>query len=764
MEPGQFEGTIGRWFWESEQWWPTPTRAPGDAPNVVVMLLDDVGFAQFGPYGSDIETPTFDRLAAGGLTFTNFHTTALCSPTRACVLTGRNHHSVGMGRIVDLATGFPGYDAHISRTHGFLSEMLTPEGWAAYAVGKWHLTPRDLHHLGADRSTWPLGRGFERYYGFFDGETHQFSPALVHDNHQVLPPGDHSTGYHFTEDITDRAIEWVSDLRNGDPDKPFFLYYTPGACHSPHHAPQSYLDMYRGRFDEGWDVWRERCFARQLERGIVPPTTELSERPDWVPAWDELSDDEKRVAARYMEAFAAMLTHTDHQIGRFVDFLASTGDLDNTLLMVLSDNGASSEGQAGGSLNDVRHWNGLHSSLRESVERIDEIGGPTIHNNYPFGWTMAGNTPYRRWKREVHEGGVADPLIVHWPARIGDAGAIRHHYVHAIDLLPTVLQACGVEAPDEIGGRAQSPIEGSSMLGVLDDGDHPEVRTTQYFEMFGCRALYQDGYKAVTYHPIHVQEPGLEGAAWELYDVRVDPSECHDLSDAEPERLASMIERWWAEAEAHNVLPVDNRPFSDFTLARPRNAPREAGDGAATELRDDPRGLCPGHQEPLPHDHRDHRRGRRRDRPWRAVEPGVGPRRLRAVLRRRFRHLASQREQQAPDQRVRSRCARAGAPRHRGPVRQDRRAAGRRGGARRRRRGRHRFGRLQPRDPHLDDRGRDDRRPVRPLPGERRSGRGGSVRCDDRHRRGRGRGRPPRRRSRGRGRHRGPVDTPPVAS
>ncbi len=575
MDPGEFEGKIDRWHWQSEQWWPDPVRADPGAPNVVVMLLDDVGFAQCGPYGSDIETPTFDRLAAGGLTFSNFHTTALCSPTRACVLTGRNHHTVGMGRIIDLATGFPGYDANISHAHGFLPAMLTPQGWAAYAVGKWHLTPRDLHHLGAERSTWPLGRGFERYYGFFDGETHQFSPSLVHDNHQVEPPGNHATGYHFTEDITDRAIEWVTDLRNADSDKPFFLYYTPGACHSPHQAPQEYLDHYRGRFDDGWDLWRERCFARQLELGVIPPTTELSERPDWVPAWNDLAPDEQRVSARYMEAFAAMLSHTDAQIGRFVDFLAATGDLDNTVLMVLSDNGASSEGNIGGSLNDVRQWNGLNTSTRENIERIDEIGGPTIHNNYPWGWTVAGNTPFRRWKREVHEGGVADPLIVHWPDGIADPGAMRHQYCHAIDLLPTMLAACGVEAPTTIAGREQSPIEGTSLLPILGDPDHDEVRTLQYYEMLGCRALYRDGYKAVTYHPIHVPEPGLDDTRWELYDVRVDASECHDLSAAEPERLAEMIELWWVEAGAHNVLPVDNRPFSDFTLARPRSSPEK---------------------------------------------------------------------------------------------------------------------------------------------------------------------------------------------
>jgi len=536
---------------------------------VLVVLLDDVGFAQLGPYGSDIETPTIDRLAAGGLTFTNFHTTALCSPTRACLLTGRNHHAVGMGRITDLATGFPGYDATISRTNGFLPEMLAPHGWAAYGAGKWHLTPRDQQHLGAARTTWPLGRGFQRYYGFFDGETHQFAPSLLHDNHQVPPPGSYDDGYHLTEDLADRMIEFITDLRNSEPSKPFFGYFATGACHSPHHAPPSWLEHYRGRFDQGWDQWRDEVFRRQTEAGLLPATTELSPRPEWVPAWDSLSEDQQRVYARYMEAFAAMLSHTDQQVGRIIDFLDRIDDLDNTLVMVLSDNGASSEGGPGGSNNDARPWNVLGTTLEEQLDNLDDIGGPTIHNNYPWGWTVAGNTPFRRWKREVHEGGVADPLVVHWPRRIADGGTRRAQYCHAIDLAPTILEACGVDQPTEIDGRPQQPVQGASLLGVVDDAGAAEVRTTQYYEMLGCRALYQDGWKAVSYHPIQVDEPGLDDDHWELYDVTVDPSECHDRADDEPERLAAMIQQWWREAESNNVLPVDNRPFSQFTIDRP---------------------------------------------------------------------------------------------------------------------------------------------------------------------------------------------------
>ncbi len=575
MEANEFRGTIAPYHWDAEPFWPPVPEPPAGAPNVVIVLLDDVGFAQLGCFGSDIATPVFDRMAARGLRYTNFHTTSLCSPTRACVLTGRNHHSVGMGRIIQLATGFPGYDARIPRSAGFLPEMVTPHGYAAYAVGKWHLTPEDETHLGASRERWPLGRGFERFYGFFEGETHQNAPALVHDSHQVPAPRSIAEGYHLTEDLVDHAIEYVTDLRQVDPGKPFFLYVAPGACHSPHQAPPEWIERYRGAFDRGWDVWRDECLARQVEAGILPAHTVLSERPDWVPAWDTLSERTRAVYARFMEAFAGFLSHTDHQIGRLVDHLETTGDLDNTVFMVLSDNGASSEGGPVGSLNDIRTWNAVAQSVDEAWERLDEIGGPRVHNNYPWGWTVAGNTPFRRWKREVHEGGVADPLIVSWPDGIGDrrGSGLRRQYVHAIDLVPTILDAIGLEAPTELRGVAQQPIEGTSFLPTIAGEDAPDAHTTQYYEMFGCRAIYHDGWKAVTYHPIQDDLPGIDKVPWELYDVRADPAETNDLADAEPERLQAMIERWWGEAARHQVLPLDNRPFSELVLERPERVP-----------------------------------------------------------------------------------------------------------------------------------------------------------------------------------------------
>lgn len=556
-ERSQFQGVIGRTRADSTPWWPPEPRPPAGAPNVLVVVLDDVGFAQLGCYGSDIETPTLDGLAAGGLQYTNFHTTALCSPTRACVLTGRNHHTAGMGRVIDLATGFPGYDAYLPPSCGTLPEILTPHGYAAYAVGKWHLTPEHEHHLGASRRRWPLGKGFERWYGYFDGETSQFGPTLLSDNHCVPPPADHHDGYHLTEDLVDHGLAFLGDLRAVEPDKPWFLYLCPGACHSPHQSPPEWRERYRGRFDQGWDAWRQATFERQLAEGILPEGTELSPRPDWVPAWDDLSDDQRRVSARYMECFAAYLSHFDHHLGRLLDRLRETGELDDTLVMVISDNGASSEGGPNGSVNDARNWNVAEMTVEEAAERIDEIGGPTIHNNYPWGWTVAGNTPFKRWKRETHEGGVCDPLIVHWPAGIAARGERRRQYAHAIDLLPTILEAIGIEPPAVIDGVEQQPIAGIALNHTFDDGTAPDRHTVQYYEMFGCRALYQDGWKAVTHHPIADTSIDFDDDPWELYHVAVDPSECHDLAAEEPERLQALIDRWWEEAERYQVLPLD---------------------------------------------------------------------------------------------------------------------------------------------------------------------------------------------------------------
>jgi arylsulfatase A-like enzyme len=575
----EFGGRIGRDWRDSEPWWPPDPSAPDGAPNVVLIVLDDVGFAQFGCYGSDIATPTIDALAAAGIRLGNFRTTALCSPTRACLLTGRNHHRSGMGRVADLASGFPGYWGKPPPENGFLSEILQENGYATYAVGKWHLSPESEIHMAAPRATWPLGRGFDRWYGFHGGETHQFVPALYHDNHCVRPPRSIEDGYHLSADLADRAIEFLGDLRAVDEELPFFLYFCTGACHSPHQAPRPWIDRYKGHFDGGWDDWRERTYARQLASGVIPPGTGLSARPPWVPAWEELGDTERAVASRFMECFAGFLSYTDEQIGRLVGFLGDTGQLDNTVIMVVSDNGASSEGGREGSINDIRLENLDPASTAEMYDRLEEIGGPLTHNNYPWGWTMAGNTPFKRWKREVHQGGVADPCIISWPARLsGCAGQIRHQFVHAIDVLPTVLELVGVDAPDEIGYVPQSPLDGVGFGYLLhpDAASAPEQHVTQHFEMLSSRALYHRGWKAVTYHPVGpIYDDGLHPNApfdedrWELYHVAEDLSEIHDLAEEHPERVAEMVEMWWEEAEHNQVLPLDNRVLWVMTNPKP---------------------------------------------------------------------------------------------------------------------------------------------------------------------------------------------------
>jgi arylsulfatase A-like enzyme len=584
MESQSFKGVIGDDWRDSTPWWPEVARPPEGAPNVLLIVLDDVGFAQLGCYGSDMATPTIDGLAENGLRLTNFHTTALCSPTRACLLTGRNHHRNGLGRVADLAMGYPGYNGEVPRENGFLSEILRARGYATYAVGKWHLTPEDETNMAAPRHSWPLGRGFDRWYGFHGGETHQFVPALYHDNHSILPPRSIEEGYHLSADLADRAIADLGDLRAVDVDRPFFLYFCTGACHSPHHAPKEWIERYRGHFDDGWDRWREATFARQQAAGFFPSGTEMAPRPHWVPAWDDLPERERRVAARFMECFAGFLSYTDAQLARLFAFLEETGDVDNTLVLLVSDNGASSEGGPSGSINDNRLENMDPAGPEELARRIDELGGPSAHNNYPWGWTMAGNTPFKRWKREVHEGGVADPCIVSWPDRLGGRGGIRHQFTHAVDVLPTVLELIGIDPPRTIEHVPQTHFDGISFAPLLAaDGDAlPGHRATQYFEMLGSRAIYHDGWKAVTYKPLGpLYNDGLNWNApfsedrWELYHVAEDPTEVHDLAEREPDRLADLVERWWVEARNNQVLPLDNRVLHTIVNPKPdRRNPR----------------------------------------------------------------------------------------------------------------------------------------------------------------------------------------------
>nr|MBP9192662.1 arylsulfatase [Ignavibacteria bacterium] len=462
-KPGTaFPGVIGRTFDQSTPAWPMPNRAKEGAPNVLFIVQDDTGFGQMGCYGSPINTPNIDSLAKEGLLFNNMHTTALCSPTRSCVLTGRNHHSNAMACITEGSTGYPGANGYIPFENGFLSEILKENGYNTYALGKWHLTPAEQNSAAGPYDRWPLGRGFERYYGFLGGDTHQYYPELVYDNHQVEPSKTPEEGYHLTEDITDKAMGFIADSKQIAPDKPFFMYFCPGAGHAPHQVPKEWADKYKGQFDDGWDAYREKVFAKQKEFGIIAKDAVLSRHDPDVQEWDKLSADERRLYARMMEVFAGFIEHTDHQYGRLFQFLKDIGEWDNTLIMFISDNGASAEGGPTGSVNENKFFNNVPDSLEQNLAAIDDIGGPKYYNHYPWGWTFAGNTPFRRWKRETYRGGVSDPFIVHWPNVIKSKGEIREQYAHAIDMVPTVLDALGIEAPTEIKGTTQSPIQGNS--------------------------------------------------------------------------------------------------------------------------------------------------------------------------------------------------------------------------------------------------------------------------------------------------------------
>jgi arylsulfatase len=536
-----------------------------------MVVLDDVGFGHLGCYGGLVNTPNIDRLAENGLRYNNFYTTALCSPTRSCLLTGRNHHSNAMSSITELSTGFPGYNGSIPHENGMLSEMLVEEGYNTHALGKWHLTPAQEMSAAGPYGQWPLGRGFERYYGFIGADTHQYYPNLVSGNEQVEPPATPEEGYHLSEDLADRAIEYIQDTKAVAPDKPFFSYFATGACHAPHHVRKEWADKYEGEFDMGWEEAREKILEQQKKAGVVPENTDLSPHNPDVPHWDSLSDDEQRLYARMMEVFAGFLEHTDAQIGRILDFLEEIGELDNTLVMVVSDNGASAEGGPTGSVNENRFFNNVEEDLEENLEAMDELGGPEYFNHYPFGWTWAGNTPHQRWKRETHRGGVSDPLVVHWPDGIEAEGEVREQFVHAIDLVPTVLECVGIDTPGEIKGYSQSPIEGTSFAYTFDEPDAPEQHTTQYFEMFAYRAIYHDGWRAVNPHPFGEQitaedlsATSLEDSGWELYNIREDFSEAHDQAAEHPEKVLEMAQLWWTEAGKHNVLPLDGRGVERF--------------------------------------------------------------------------------------------------------------------------------------------------------------------------------------------------------
>ncbi len=587
-KPGTaFTGVIGRTFDVSSPAWPEPLRAEQGAPNVLFIVQDDTGFGQMGCYGSPIATPNIDALAKDGLLFNNMHTTALCSPTRSCILTGRNHHSNAMSCITEGSTGYPGGNGNIPFENGMLSEILLQQGYNTFALGKWHLTPADQISAAGPYDRWPLGRGFERYYGFLGGDTNQYYPELIYDNHGVEPEKTPEEGYHLTEDLTDRAINFIADAKQIAPDKPFFMYFCPGAAHAPHHVPKEWADKYKGKFDDGWDAYRENTFKRQKELGIIPKGAELSRHDPDVQDWNTLAAGEKKLYARMMEVFAGFVSHTDYHYGRLFDYLKSIGQWENTLIMFISDNGASAEGGPHGSVNENKFFNNVPDSLEQNLRMIDDLGGTKTFNHYAWGWTHAGNTPFRRWKRETYRGGISDPFIVHWPKGFKAKGEVRTQFAHAIDMVPTVLEALGLEAPTAIRGVTQSPIQGISFVHALDNAKAASNHITQYFEMMGHRSIYHDGWRAVCPWPgASFKESGLffgapiekdklaelDAKSWELYHIDTDVAENHNLAAENREKLIEMIATWYVEAGKYDVLPIDSRGTMRFADPRPQIA------------------------------------------------------------------------------------------------------------------------------------------------------------------------------------------------
>jgi arylsulfatase A-like enzyme len=546
------------------------------APNILYIVLDDVGFSAMEPFGGLIRTPNINRIAERGLVYSNFHTTALCSPTRSCLLTGRNHTTNSMGSITEAAAGFPNSSGHIPFECGNIAEVLGERGWNTFMVGKWHLTPEDEMNLASTKRQWPLGRGFERFYGFLGAETNQWYPDLIHDNHPVEQPATPEQGYHFSTDITDHALAFIRDAKAVAPEKPFFLYYCPGACHAPHHAPKEWSDKYRGAFDMGYEAYREQVFQRQQALGILPEEAELSPinpyidrtsrdgktwpELDTVRPWEPLSDEEKRLFARMAEVYAGFLSHADNEIGRLLGYLEESGQLENTIIVIVSDNGASGEGGPNGSVNENKLFNGLPDKIEENLAFLDDLGTPLTYNHYPTGWAWAFNTPFKLWKRySNYEGGTADPMIVSWPARITATG-IRRQYTHAVDIVPTLYESLEIELPETLKGYTQFPLEGISFATSFDDEAADTGKTTQFYSMGGTAAIWHEGWKAASLTPAAPDMwADYAGQTWELFDTTTDPTECHDLAEQHPDKLRELVNLWWVEAGKYNALPLENR-------------------------------------------------------------------------------------------------------------------------------------------------------------------------------------------------------------
>jgi arylsulfatase A-like enzyme len=563
QEAQPYQGTIGRTLAESKEWWPEPVKAPAGAPNVVWILLDDVGFGATASFGGIIDTPTFDALAANGLRYTNFHTTAICAPTRSALLTGRNSASVhesGFSHTV-MSAGFPGWDGRVPSTAGTIAEILRDNGYNTFAVGKYGVTPDEEATDAGPFDHWPTGKGFDHFFGFLGSQTDQYKPDLVDDQAHARPDG-----RHLSAQITDKAIFYIDRQKKAAPNKPFFLYYAPGATHAPHQVDKYWSDQYKGKFDSGWDAFREEVFARQKKLGIIPANAILPERNPHIKPWEQLSPDEKKLYARFMEIYAGYLTYTDYEVGRLINHLKEINQLDNTLVFVmLGDNGASKEGTLNGVIDQgfSRKASSEEENISYNLNKIGEIGTSDATNgNYPLGWAQAANTPFKFWKQDANsEGGTRNGLIVYYPKGIKDKGGIRTQYSHVIDILPTTLDVVGVKAPEQIRGIQQQPIEGTSMAYSIDDAKAPTRHTLQYYYIFGARSIYHDGWKAELAYPssfitgnFQSKEPFDENA-WELYNLNEDFTERIDLAKKYPEKLAQLKAEFEEQAKSHHLYP-----------------------------------------------------------------------------------------------------------------------------------------------------------------------------------------------------------------
>jgi arylsulfatase len=606
--PKPFKGIIGFDVRDSvPDWQPyLPPKAKEGTPNVLFIVLDDTGIAAWDTFGGLIEMPTLNRIAKMGLRYSNWRTTALCSPTRSCFLTGRNAHMNGMACITEGANGFPGACALIPPENGTIAEMLLENGYSTFCVGKWHLTPETESNMASTRRTWPTGRGFERYYGFLGGETNNWYPDLVYDNHPVDQPYTPEQGYHLSKDLTDKAIQFIRDNNQVNPEKPWLMYLAYGANHAPHHSPKAWADKYKGKFDMGYEKYREVVLERIKKQGIVPGNIELSEINPWpapdviaetdrVLPWDSLSPDQKKLFARMAEVYAGFSSYTDYELGRLIDYLQESGQLVNTLIIVCSDNGASGEGGPTGSVNENKFFNNWPDDIKENLAKIDQLGGPDTYNHYPTGWAWAFNTPYKMFKRYVLEGGIADPLILAWPKVMKKtAGGVRDQYHHAIDLAPTILDCCGIEASQVLKGFTQTPIQGVSMRYTFDSPKAESTRTSQYYAMLGTRAMYHKGWKAVARHGALSGKGQFSQDRWELYHVETDRSETTDVAAQFPEKLQDLQALWFAHAGRNNVFPLDDRTaVEQLAVERPTISKARTNFSYYPDTADVPEGVAP---------------------------------------------------------------------------------------------------------------------------------------------------------------------------